>query len=244
MRKRILYYAVKYEGDFRRISEALLNNEDYEDIKYDGKYITIVDIEYPDALKQLRFKPWILFYEGNINLLKKEMLGVVGSRDISEYGKACCRELIDNINTKYGIISGLAKGIDAYAHYLALLHKKSTMAVIGCGIDVVYPKENKELYRSIAKQGLIISEYPNGCKPYAHHFPWRNRIIAALGSSLVVIEAKRRSGTLISVNEALELGKDVYCFPHTYFDENGIGCNTLIMQGCNILVDQKDIREI
>lgn len=244
MRKRILYYAVKYEGDFKRISEALLNNENYDDIKYEGKFITIVDSQYPETLKQLRFKPWILFYEGNIELLKEELISVVGSRDISEYGKACCHELLDNVKSKYGIVSGLAKGIDAYAHHLALVKKKHTIAVIGCGIDVIYPKENKDLYRQIATRGLIISEYPNGCKPYAHHFPWRNRIIAALGNSLIVVEAKRRSGTMISVNEALELGKDIYCFPHTYFDDNGVGCNTLIMQGCNILVEQKDIREI
>lgn len=244
MRKRILYYAVKYGGDFNKISTALLNNEDYEDIEYQGSYITILDKEYPSAFQQLRFKPWILFYEGNLDLLQKQMLAVVGSRIMSHYGEACCEELITNVKKDYGIVSGMAKGIDAYAHHLAFTTNRGTIAVIGCGIDIVYPLENKELYQKIKKDGLIISEYPNGSKPYACHFPWRNRLIAALGFALVVIEAKRRSGTLISVNEALELGREVYCFPHSYFAENGQGCNLLIMQGCNIITSREDIIEI
>lgn len=244
MRKRLLYYAVKYEGDFKSISEALLNNESYEEIKYEGNYITILDDEYPASLLPLRFKPWILFYEGDLTLLHKDMLAIVGSREMSSYGKACCDELEKYVDKAYGFVSGLAKGIDGYAHQLALNNNRSTIAVVGCGIDVQYPKENKQLYEAIARYGLILSEYPKGCKPYAHHFPWRNRIIAAIGNALVVIEAKKRSGTLISVNEALELGKEIYCFPHDYFDENGKGCNTLISQGCNILSEPKDIREI
>ncbi|NBK97537.1 MAG: DNA-protecting protein DprA [Erysipelotrichia bacterium] len=244
MRERILYYALKYDGDFRKISNALLHDEPFKKCQYEGHFITLVDQCYPRCLLQLRFKPWILFYEGDLSLLEKEMIAVVGSRNASEYGKACTYELIHYMKERYGVVSGLAKGIDGYAHQLALLEKRSTIAVVGCGIDVAYPKENEALYKQIAKEGLIISEYPNGSKPYAHHFPWRNRIIAALGKALVVIEAKKRSGTLISVNEALELGKDIYCFPHHYFDENGQGCNSLILQGCAILSGREDIQEI
>lgn len=172
------------------------------------------------------------------------MIAVVGSRDMSDYGKACTKEVVDELNVKYGIVSGLAKGIDGCAHSYALLQQRSTIAIIGCGLDVCYPKENEKLYASIKKFGLILSEYPYGTKPFAHHFPWRNRIIACLSKCVIVIEAKQRSGTMITVNEALNLGKDIYCFPYRYFDSYGTGCNWLISQGCNIIYCKKDIREI
>ncbi len=139
-------------------------------------------------------------------------------------------------------MSGLARGIDGQAHRSAL--DQHTIAVIGCGLDVVYPKEHASLYAVMRKKQLIISEYPNGTKPYAYHFPWRNRIIAALSEAVIVVEARRRSGSLLTVNEALELDIPVYCVPHAYLDEAGTGCNLLISQGANILVDEDDLRLI
>lgn len=244
MRNRILYYAVKYKGDFKAITNAILHEEAYEKISYDGKFITLFDKEYPDCLLRLKYKPWILFYEGDISLLQLDMIAVVGARMTSSYGKQCVRVLENNLAQKYGIISGLAKGIDAQAHACSLRHCRKTIAVIGCGIDICYPKENEELYQKIKKEGLIVSEYPYGCKPLAHHFPWRNRIIAALSQALVVVEAKKRSGTMITVNEALDIGIPIYSFPHRFDDENGVGCNQLIAQGAMILTDIEDIKEI
>lgn len=244
MQDRILYYAIKYNGDYTKIKNALFNNEEYKKIKYQGKYLTICDEKYPECFRQLKYKPWILFYKGDIHLLEEKMIGVVGSRQYSAYGETCTVALLAHLNKNYGIVSGLAKGIDAIAHVNSLKQNRKTIAVIGCGIDYVYPKENKELYKQIEKEGLIISEYPYSTKPFAHRFPWRNRLIAALSSSLIVIEAKKRSGTLITVNEALELGKDIYCFPHPFCSINGEGCNALIQQGSAMIKDIKDIQDI
>ncbi len=245
MKKRLLAYSVKYQGEFNKISEAVWKEEPYEkNIVYKGNYVTLLDKEYPHQLMPLKYKPWVLFYEGNLSLLKQEMVTVIGSRKISENGKRCTNELITNLRDNYVIVSGLAKGVDGYAHTMALEKGRNTIAVIGSGIDVHYPKENDYLYHRIIREGLIISEYPFGTRPYAYHFPWRNRILAALGKAVIVVEANKQSGTMITVNEALELGKEIYCFPHGYFDSNGTGCNMLIMEGCNIIHDLQQIKEI
>lgn len=239
MNEKILYYAVKYHGDWKRIYQAITREEPYEEIKYEGSYITIVDEAYPPLLRRLQFAPWILFYEGNIRLCHQACVGMIGSRNASLFGMEMCKTIANELKKRYCIVSGLAKGIDACAHQCALTHQ--TIGVIGCGIDYVYPKENASLYREMKKNHLLISEYPNGCKPYAHHFPWRNRIIAALSQAIVVVEAKKRSGTLLTVNEALRLDIPIYCVPHDYMKENGTGCNLLISEGANILVDHEDI---
>lgn len=240
----LLYYAVKYRGDYHRISKALITNEKWEKIIYDGKYITLMDEDYPDLLLSLKYKPWVLFYEGNLDLLKEKMIGVVGSREMSNYGCYCVDCLMSHLNQMYGIVSGMARGIDGYAHQKAINNKRATIGIIGCGLNIVYPKENASLYDNMKKHHLILSEYPNDTKPLAHHFPWRNRIIAALSESLIVVEAKAKSGTMISVNEALELSKPIYCFPHRFNDEIGIGCNILIEQGSGMINKIEDIEEI
>lgn len=244
MREQLLYYACKYHGDYKRIKKAIEEEEDWEKISYPGNYITILDEKYPSCFKGLKYKPWVLFYEGDFNLLNTAMIGVVGSRNNSCYGEQCTSLLIANLNEKYGIVSGFAKGIDALAHFYALKQNRKTIAVLGCGIDVIYPKENTFLYNKIKKNGLFLSEYPQGSKPYAYHFPWRNRLIAAISDKLIVVEAKVKSGTMITVMEALELGKEVYAFPHNIDQENGKGCNKMIEQGCGMLNEIADIKEI
>lgn len=244
MREQLLFYAIKYNGDYHFIKRAIQNKEPWTQIKSKNKYITILDEGYPVCFMHLRFPPWVLFYEGNIALLQHTYIGVVGSRNINEYGKFCCEQLNENLNAKYGVVSGLAKGVDAYALYLALSTNRNTIAIIGCGIDVVYPKENVALYKKIECSGLLLSEYPSKCKPLAKHFPWRNRLIAALSDQIVVVQAKQRSGTMITVNEALELGKEIHCFPHSILDEEGVGCNLLIQQGCHMFATKMDITEL
>ena len=244
MREQLLWYAVKYDGNYNRIKKAIKENENWSKIQYDGQFITIIDSNYPKVFQVLRYKPWVIFYEGNIELLSKSYIGVVGSRDMSEYAKRCCEQLNTWLDNQYGIVSGLAKGVDAYAHDLALQQNRNTIAVIGCGIDVCYPLENKNLYDKIKKCGLLISEYPRQSKPIAYHFPWRNRLIAAICEQLVVVEARMRSGTLITVNETLELGKEIHCFVHDYFHVQGEGCNSLIQQGCHMIASKEDIKEI
>lgn len=241
MRKQILYYAIKYDGDWKRIQKAISSHEEWKKIDCNYQFITYYDENYPACLMDLECPPWILFYEGNLSLLYKSCIAVVGSREPSIYGMQICHHLVSLLKKKYVIVSGLAKGIDACAHLEALSH--ATIGVIGCGLDIVYPKENKELYKKMKTQ-LIISEYPQGVKPFAYHFPWRNRLIAAIGSSLCVVEAKKRSGTLLTVNEALNINREIYCVPYPFFDEGGKGCNMLISQGANILVDDEDIANI
>lgn len=242
MREKLLYYAVKYDGDYQKIKKAVERNEHWEKITYDGCYLTIVDENYPKKLKRLQYAPWVLFYEGDLSLMDHAACGIVGSRNVSTYGAEMCRIITNILKQKYTIVSGLAKGIDALSHRYAL--ENHTIAVIGCGIDVVYPKENAWLYERIRKQHLLLSEYPKGSKPLAYHFPWRNRILVGLSDQLVVVEARKRSGTMISVNEALAIDIPVYCVPHDFMKKEGEGCNLLISQGANILVDEEDIHNI
>ena len=203
-------------------------------------YLTIVDEMYPEAFKHLRYPPWIIFYQGNVCLLKEKGVGIVGARNCSVQALQNTDTIVQRLQSKYVIVSGLAKGIDARAH----LNASKTIGVLGCGINVIYPKENAFLFERMKKSGLIISEYPMHVKPLAYHFPWRNRLIAALSSNLVVIEATYKSGTMITVNECLELSVPIYCVPTAFQDEKYQGCNYLISNGANILVDIKDIDDI
>lgn len=240
MRERILYYALKYQGDWSKIAKAIAQNQNWEYVEYSGTYVTIVDKEYPEKLKKLQYAPWILFYEGNLSLCVKDCCAIIGSRNIKEESKYICEKITTMLSKRYVIVSGLAKGIDGCAHNSAL--HAGTIGVIGCGIDVVYPKQHLYLYEQIKRHHLLISEYPFGTKPLAHHFPWRNRILAALSEFVIVIEARCKSGTMLTVNEALTLGIPVYCVPQPFLYEQGKGCNLLISQGAEILVDMEDVK--
>ena len=160
------------------------------------------------------------------------MVAVIGSRKISEYGCKATIEVVNLLKDKYTIVSGLAKGVDS----IASMYAKSSIAVIGNGINVSYPASNANLYQYMMDKQLIISEYPKDVLPQKKHFPFRNRIIAALSKSVVVTQAAIRSGTMITVNEALALNKDIYCIPYPYDDISGQGCNLLIQQGSNIFL--------
>lgn len=244
MREQLLYYAVKYSGEWSRISKAVRENEPWTKVVYEGNYVTIADGDYPVLLKRLVNPPWVIFYEGNLSLLKCSAIGIVGSRKNSDYGAKCTYEIIKHLNSKHVVVSGLACGIDACAHMNCIREKRYTIGVIGCGLDICYPKVNVDLYCEMGKNHLIISEYPKGTKPLAYHFPARNRILVGLCEALIVVEAKKRSGTLISVNEALDIGIPIYCIPHHFLDENGESCNFLIQQGAEILVNFEDIEQI
>ena len=239
MREQILCYAIRYHGEWHAIKQAILRNEEWERCDYDGDYVTIYDKEYPQCFLQLEYPPWILFYAGRLELCSLPSCAVIGSRMPTQRSIHITQQVVKQLADRYVIVSGLAKGIDAGAHTAAC--NKHTIGVIGCGLDVVYPKENARLYAYMKQSQLILSEYPKGTKPLAYHFPWRNRLIAALSDSIVVIEAKKRSGTLLTVNEALNLSKPIYCIPHAFADPAGYGCNLLISQGANILVDEADI---
>lgn len=233
MRDAIYAYAVMYDGDWSRIAKAIVDHVEYKRQKSDCTFVTIVDKEYPQCLKKLRFPPWILFYEGDLQLIEKPTLGIVGSRDMCNYAKQVIERLV-KANQDKVIVSGLAKGADAMAHRCALNHR--TIGVLGCGLDVVYPKENRELIEQMKKNDLVISEYPYGTKPLKHHFPWRNRLIAALSDHVVAVQAQMKSGTATTIMQAIELSKPVYCVPYPLTAQMGQGCNHLISQGAQILL--------
>lgn len=235
MRDQLLYYVVKYHGEYHRIKKAIEKNEDWEKINYEGKYVTILDEDYPKELFELDEPPFLLFYEGHLNLLKKKKICVIGSRMPSLHARKSVDALIRCENSEV-LVSGLAKGIDAIAHEEAIRMNKKTIGVIGCGLDITYPKENKELYERMRKDHLILTEYPKGVRPLAHHFPSRNRLLAALGERCYVVEAKQKSGTMITANFALDLGKEIIAFPYRYDDAFGKGCNELIQQGASIFM--------
>ncbi len=242
MREQILTYALRYGGSWVGIAQAIRQNESWRPSPYAGNYVTIVDDTYPCLLRQLRYPPWILFYQGDAGLLTQKGIAVVGARDHSGVGRECCRDVVRMVKDRYVVISGMAKGIDAFAHWEALDQK--TIGVLGCGIDICYPKENAALYQRMRERQLLISEYPCGVKPYAAHFPWRNRLIAALADALLVVEARRKSGTMHTVNEAIALGKPVYCVVRSYLEREYLGNALLLSQGAIPLWTSEDAKEL
>ena len=196
--------------------------------------LTLFDKEYPKRLLDLRYPPLVLFFKGDLSLLNEECIAIVGSRKPCDYALKATERLAQSADGKV-IVSGLAKGIDAAAHR----HAFKTIGVLGCGIERIYPESNRSLIEKIARQGLVISEYPGNVPPLAFHFPFRNRIIAALSSRVYIMQSALRSGTMTTVNEALELGKDIRVLPYPIFDECGINNNHLIYEGAQpILIDE------
>ncbi len=180
--------------------------------------ISINDIEYPMLLKNIYSPPISIYIKGNKAILKNTSIGIVGCRECSNYGKQIAQKLsYDLASCKINIVSGLAKGIDSYAHLGAVYCKGLTTAVLGSGLDEIYPSENKYLVDKIIRaNGAVISEYPVGTKASRNNFPARNRIISGLSKGIVVVEAKKKSGTLITVDFALEQGRDVFVVPRKY----------------------------
>lgn len=228
-REFLISLAIKYAGDYNLISKAIINNETVEEVICD-RAICIIDKEYPKCFLNLKYPPFVLFYKGDISLLKKEMIGVVGSRKPCEYAIEATKKLVVN-NKDRVIVSGLAKGIDRIAH----LYAEKTIGILGSGIDYIYPRTNLDLFKRIEREGLLISEYPANVLPLAHHFPFRNRLIAALASQVYIMEAHEKSGTTTTINEALELGKDIKVLPFDVFNSSGYYNNYLIQEGSQII---------
>lgn len=180
--------------------------------------ISIEDKEYPSNLREIYNPPICLYIKGNKNIFNNIAIGVIGCRECSNYGKEVAQKFsYDLASHNINIVSGLAKGIDSYAHLGAIYCKGITTAVLGSGIDIIYPKENNYLVDKILKtNGAIISEYPIGTKPDKMNFPARNRIISGIAKGVVVVEAKKKSGTLITVDFALEQGRDVFAIPRKH----------------------------
>ena len=206
------------------------------------KFIVTTDNQYPEELTYYEDRPYVLFYKGNINLLKCLKVAFVGARKCTNYGIQVTKMLTNELNSyNITIISGGAKGIDSEAHKTAILGGGNTIAILGCGIDVCYPKENFLLFKEIEKKGLIISEFLPGTPPLAYNFPRRNRIISGLSKLTIVIEASKKSGSLITARLALEQGKDVMVIPGSVFSSESKGCNTLISEGALVFAEMADL---
>ena len=205
--------------------------------------IKINSIKYPFLLSQIPKPPQKIYVIGNREILREKCIAIVGSRECSAYGKKISRELSYNL-AKNNIItvSGLAKGIDTYCHKGTIDAKRRTIAVVAHGLDMIYPKENINLAKEILRYGgAIVSEYEIGVKPEKWHFPARNRIISGLAESIVIVEAKNKSGALITADFALEQGREVFAVPGNIDSLNSNGTNNLIKQGANLLMDYTEL---
>lgn len=206
--------------------------------------INFTSEKYPKQLREIYNPPKKIYAIGNIEILNNLGIAIVGSRKATEYGKKVALKLSQDLSkNKIVIVSGLAKGIDSYAHIGTLNSKNGkTIAVLGSGIKEIYPKENIELARKIVKNGgCIISEYLPNDKPNKMNFPERNRIISGLSKGIVIVEASEKSGALITADFALEQGREVFAVPGDIYSNTSIGTNKLIQQGAKLVTECEDI---
>jgi len=206
--------------------------------------ITLESADYPQRLANIYNPPPVLFYYGDIQVAKGPVIAIVGSRRCSAYGRHVAGQLAAELAEEgFVVVSGMARGIDTAAHNGALRGGGHTFAVLGSGADVVYPPENNKLYQEIIQRGAVISEFAPGTPPLAAHFPARNRVISGLSDAVLVIEAAEKSGALITVDAALEQGRDVYAVPGCITNNYSIGCHKLIQQGAKLVASVRDILE-
>lgn len=264
---------MKVEGIGEKLSQIISSKDIKKDVKRHLKYmndynidiISIEDKEYPFILKQINNPPLNLYIRGNKKTLEMPAIAIVGCRDATEYGKNVAQHFSSILcENNFCIVSGLARGIDYFAHLGAVKQMRSvlskdenysqmlknkildekgcTIAVLGNGLDRIYPLENAGLAKEILNTGgAIISEYPLGCGPKRENFPARNRIISGLCNGVLVVEAKPKSGTMITVDFALEQGRDVFVIPGNIDSVNSLGTNELIRQGAKLVTAPNEI---
>jgi len=236
--------AARGGGRAPRIADARSIQLEMDTAKKTGAHLLFLgDTDYPYLLKELTNPPPVLLWRGNLSLLQKPIIAMVGARNASAAACRFARDLANDLaNSGISVASGLAKGIDTAAHQGSL--NKAAIAVIAGGIDVYYPPENEGLQEEIAQRGLLLSEQPPGTEPRARHFPFRNRIIAGLARGTVVVEAAPRSGSLITARLAAEAGRQVMAIPGSPLDPRSRGCNTLIREGATLVQSAEDILEM
>ena len=210
---------------------------------------TPVDPEYPRLLLETPSPPPVLYYQGVVdpqeNLGIRPAVGIVGTREPSDYGKRWTRKISTALAKKgFTVVSGMAQGIDTEAHRACVDAGGRTLAVLGTGVDLVYPPRNRNLYEDIQKQGLVLSEYPAGTQPDRSHFPRRNRIIAGLSRAVLVMEAPTKSGALITANVANDFCRDVYVLPGSLDNPNAIGCLGLLSRGAHVILNEGHLLEM
>ena len=243
---------IKVNGIGEKTIESILNKELKKEVDKHIKYmeknnidiVNINDKEYPEELREIYDPPISLYIRGNKEILNDKKIAIVGCREATEYGKKVANYFSYKLSREKNvtIVSGLARGIDSISHIGCLEGKGKTIAVVGNGLDLIYPKENITLANEIINNnGTIISEYPLGTKPLKMNFPARNRIISGISKGIIVVEAKEKSGTMITVDFALEQGRDVYVVPGNINSINSVGTNELIKQGAKMVTNINDI---
>jgi DNA processing protein len=226
--------------DSRRVANPVELLEKLRD--EDIKMCCVEDDDYPHLLGSIFDPPYIFYYHGNIEILNDFCIAIVGSRMATTYGKVQARRLGNELaNQGMVVVSGMARGIDTEAHRGALEAGGRTAAVLGSGLDVIYPPESVKLYDSICASGIVLSEFPLHTHPEPGNFPVRNRTISGLCRGVVVVEAQKRSGALITADFALEQGRDVFAVPGPINSKNSVGTNFLIKQGACLVSGIEDI---
>ena len=208
--------------------------------------ITILDKEYPERLKEIPDPPFGLFVKGKLQKRSCPSVAVIGARDCSPYGEHVAREVAGAlVKAGIAVVSGMARGIDGIAQRGALEAGGYSVGVLGSGVDVCYPAQNNCLYEDLVEKGAVVSSFPIGCPAKPLHFPIRNRIVSGLADVVLVVEARRKSGTLITVDMALEQGREVYVVPGRITDSLSQGCVALLSQGASVFTSTEEfVREI
>lgn len=208
------------------------------------RMVSLYDVEYPEKLRYIPDEPFCLYYRGNLPREELPSVAIIGARECSQYGEYIAAELGKYLGgCGIQVISGMAKGIDGISQSAALEAGGNSFGVLGCGVDICYPKSNKKLYERLLAGGGIISSYPPGTMPMSKLFPPRNRIVSGLADVLVVIEARQKSGTAITVEMALEQGRDIYAVPGRVTDRLSDGCNKMIKEGAHVFLSPEDFVE-
>ena len=225
-------------------TEAWRPKQEYERLAAENiGLVTLADSCYPERLRQIPDAPYGLFYRG-ILPGEEPAVAVVGARDCSQYGSFVAKRLGELLGRNgITVVSGLARGVDGISQRAALEAGGRSWGVLGCGVDVCYPKQNRELYEKLPGQGCLLSSYPPGTQALARNFPPRNRIVSGLADAVVVVEAREKSGTLITVDMALDQGREVYAVPGRITDRLSDGCNRLIRQGASPLLNPEELVE-
>jgi DNA processing protein len=237
-------HATKAKTILNFLTEAFINERLSAYEKKGIKILTIYDEDYPALLKETSQPPWVLYYKGNVHLLRNPLIAIVGTRVPTVYGKNTAQQFAEALaHSGFTVVSGLARGIDSSAHLGAINEAGSTIAVLGCGVDVVYPLENGMLYREIEQKGLLLSEFPLGTPAQPGLFPLRNRIIAGLSLGTLVVEAALKSGSLITADQALDESRDVFAIPGPINSPKSMGALSLIRHGAKMVVCAEDIME-
>ncbi len=229
-----------------------LHNPDWQHIdktltwlaEHDGQLLTLADTGYPELLKQITDPPAFLYVLGNVSLLNTPQIAMVGSRNPTHSGADTAFDFAAHLaRSGLTVTSGMALGIDAQCHHGALSVQGRSVAVIGTGIDRIYPASNKQLAKLLAQQGVIISEFPLGTAPLSQNFPLRNRIISGLSLGVVVVEAALKSGSLITARQAIEQNREVFAIPGSIHSPQSRGCHALIRQGAKLVETAQDLLE-